>query len=58
MMLITKTLGSLDMNIPISYNITGLVGFIAVMSAAVVLTVLIPINSLKKMNVAAELKQE
>ena len=58
MMFITKTLGSLDMNIPISYNITGLVGFITVMSAAVVLTVLIPINSLKKMNVAAELKQE
>ncbi len=58
MLFITKTLGSLDMNIPISYKITGLVGFIAVMSAAVVLTVLIPINSLKKMNVAAELKQE
>ena len=57
-MFITKTLGSLDMNIPISYDITGLVGFIAVVSVSVVLTVLIPIRSIRKMNVAAELKQE
>ena len=57
-MFIAKTLGSLDMNIPISYDITGLVGFIAVMSVSVVLTVLIPIRSIRKMNVAAELKQE
>lgn len=57
-MFITKILGSLDMNIPISYDITGLVGFIAVISVSVVLTVLIPILSLRKMNVAAELKQE
>ncbi|MBR1752522.1 MAG: ABC transporter permease [Ruminococcus sp.] len=55
---ITKTLGGLEMNIPISYEITGLALFVAVMSAAVVLTVLIPIHSLRKMNVAAELKQE
>ncbi|WP_295155746.1 ABC transporter permease [uncultured Ruminococcus sp.] len=57
-MFITKTLGSLDMNIPISYDINGLVGFIAVMSVSVVLTVLIPIRSIRIMNVAAALKQE
>lgn len=55
---ITKTLGSLEMNIPISYEKSGLAVFIAVMSAAVILTVLIPIRSLKHMNVADELKRE
>lgn len=57
-LLITKTLSSFDMNIPISYEITKLAAFIAVMSVSVVMTVLIPILSLRKMNVAAELKQE
>lgn len=55
---ITKTLGSLEMNIPISYEKSGLAVFIAVMSAAVILTVVMPIRSLRHMNVAAELKQE
>lgn len=55
---ITKTLGSLEMNIPISYEKTGLAVFTAVMSAAVILTVVMPIRSLKRMNVAAELKRE
>ena len=57
-MFITKTLGILEMHIPISYEITGLAMFVSVMSVSVVLTVLIPIHSLRKMNVAAELKQE
>ncbi len=57
-MFITEMLGSLEMNIPISYETTGLAAFIAVMSAAVLLTVLIPVLSLRKMNVAAGLKQE
>lgn len=55
---ITKTLGSLEMNIPIICDKTRLAVFIAVMSAAVMTTVLMPICSIKKMNVAAELKQE
>lgn len=54
---ITKTLGSLEMNIPISYQKSGLAVFIAVMSAAVILTVVMPIRSLRHMNVAAGLKQ-
>lgn len=55
---ITKTLGGLEMNIPISYEKTGLAVFIAVLSAAVMLTVAAPIRSLKHMNVAAKLKRE
>lgn len=55
---ITKTLGSLEMNIPISCEKSGLALFIAVMSAAVIFTVVMPIHSLRHMNVAAELKQE
>ena len=57
-MLITQTLGSLDIKIPISCERSGLAVFIAVMSAAVMTTVLIPIRSLRHMNVADELKQE
>lgn len=55
---ITKALGSLEMNIPISFEAAGLAAFIAAMSAAVTLTVLITIKSLKRMKVADELKRE
>ena len=55
---ITKALGSLDMNIPISCETSGIAAFIAAISAAVILTVLIPIRALGRMNAAAELKQE
>ena len=57
-LIIEHTLSSLDMQIPISYEHLGIAEFIAVMAAAVILTVLIPIFSLKRMNTAEQLKCE
>lgn len=57
-LIIEQTLSSLDMQIPISYEHLGIAEFIAVMAAAVILTVLIPIFSLKRMNTAEQLKCE
>ena len=57
-LIIEQTLSSLDMQIPISYEYLGIAEFIAVMAAAVILTVLIPIFSLKRMNTAEQLKCE
>ena len=57
-LIIEHTLSSLDMQIPISYEHLGIAEFIAVMAAAVILTVLIPILSLKRMNTAEQLKCE
>lgn len=56
--LLTRILGSVGLNIPVSYKPIGLVMFIAIMVAAVIMTALIPICSLGNMNTAAELKQE
>lgn len=57
-LIIEHTLSSLDMQIPISYEHLGIAEFIAVMAAAVILTVLISIFSLKRMNTAEQLKCE
>ncbi|WP_207640393.1 ABC transporter permease [Ruminococcus albus] len=57
-LIIEHTLSSLDMQIPISYEHLGIAEFIAIMAAAVILTVLIPIFSLKRMNTAEQLKCE
>ena len=57
-LIIEQMLSSLDMQIPISYEYLGIAEFIAVMAAAVILTVLIPIFSLKRMNTAEQLKCE
>lgn len=57
-LLITKTLAALDINIPISYERTGIAVFLTLISSAVIFTVLIPIFSMKRMKTAAELKCE
>lgn len=57
-LLITNTLAALDMNIQISYERTGIAVFLTLISSAVILTVLIPIFSMKRMKTAAELKCE
>jgi ABC-type antimicrobial peptide transport system permease subunit len=56
--MIEKALSSLDMGIPISFERPEIAVFLLVMSAAVILTVLIPIFSLKRMNTAEQLKCE
>jgi ABC-type antimicrobial peptide transport system permease subunit len=56
--MIAHILSSLDMEIPISFEYQGIAAFLAVMTAAVVVTVLIPIFSLKRMSTAEQLKCE
>lgn len=56
--MIEQALSSLDMEIPISYEHSEIALLLAVMSAAVILTVLIPVFSLKRMNTAEQLKCE
>ena len=57
-LIIEQTLSSLDMQIPISYEHFGIAVFLTVMTLAVILTVLISIFSLKRMNTAEQLKCE
>lgn len=57
-LIIEQTLSSLDMQIPISYEYFGIAVFLTVMTLAVILTVLISIFSLKRMNTAEQLKCE
>lgn len=57
-LIIEQTLSSLDMQIPISYEYFGIAVFLTIMTLAVILTVLIPIFSLKRMNTAEQLKCE
>lgn len=56
--MIEQSLSSLDIGIPISYEHSEIALFLAIMTAAVILTVLIPIFSLKRMNTAEQLKCE
>ncbi|MBQ8613744.1 MAG: hypothetical protein IJ416_05960, partial [Ruminiclostridium sp.] len=58
MNMISAILCSLDMNIPVITSPLGVAVLIAMMSAAVILTAVIPIRALKRMNTAEELKQE
>lgn len=57
-LIIEQTLSSLDMQIPISYEYFGIAVFLTIMTLAVILTVLISIFSLKRMNTAEQLKCE
>lgn len=57
-LIIVHTLSSLDMQIPISYEYFGIAVFLTIMTLAVILTVLISIFSLKRMNTAEQLKCE
>lgn len=57
-LIIEHTLSSLDMQIPISYEYFGIAVFLTIMTLAVILTVLISIFSLKRMNTAEQLKCE
>ena len=57
-LIIEHTLSSLDMQIPISYEYFGIAVFLTVMTLAVILTALISIFSLKRMNTAEQLKCE
>ena len=57
-LMIDQALSSLDMGIPISYEYPETAAFAAVMAAAVILTVLIPLSSLRRMNTAEQLKYE
>lgn len=57
-LMIERTLSVLDMGIPISYEYQGIAVLLAIMLSAVILTVLIPIFSLKRMNTAEQLKCE
>ena len=57
-LIIEQTLSSLDMQIPISYEHFGIAVFLTIMTLAVILTVLISIFSLKRMNTAEQLKCE
>lgn len=58
MNMISEILGLFDINIPLAASPLGVGALIGIMSAAVILTALIPIRALKKMNIASELKQE
>lgn len=58
MNMISEILCSFDINIPLAASPLGVGALIGIMSAAVILTALIPIRAVKKMNIAAELKQE
>ena len=53
-----QVLSSLDMEIPVSYAYQEIAAFLAVMAAAVLLTVLLPVSSLKRMHTAEQLKCE
>lgn len=57
-LIIEQTLSSLDMQISISYEYFGISVFLTIMTLAVILTVLISIFSLKRMNTAEQLKCE
>ncbi|MCR4796449.1 MAG: ABC transporter permease [Ruminococcus sp.] len=57
-MMIARILSELDMKIPISFDYFGIAVFLAVMLSSVIMTVLIPILSLKRMNTAEQLKCE
>ena len=56
--MIEQSLSSLDMRIPISYEYKGIAVFLAALATAVIMTVLIPVFSLKRMNTAEQLKCE
>lgn len=56
--MISAILCSFDMNIPVAIEPVGVAVLIGMMSAAVILTAVIPIRALKRMNTAEELKQE
>lgn len=58
MEMIRAILSTLDINIPIVASPLGVLALVGVLSVEIVLTALIPIRALKKMNIAAELKQE
>ena len=58
MLLIKRTLSSLDMDIPVSCDLRGIIMFTAAVMISVLASVLLPVSSLRRMNTAAELKCE
>lgn len=58
MLLIKRTLSSLDMDIPVSCDLRGIIMFTAAVMISVLASVLLPVSLLRRMNTAAELKCE